>query len=378
MATWLKIIRWFFLPLSGVHLVVVKIRNWLYDHNFLPIAELPVPVISVGNIQVGGSGKTPMIIFLLNWLQQNGYTVGVLSRGYRRRNKEPVIVTAQDTSKIHPEIIGDEPALILQHLEKGAIGIGARRHQVGRKLLESQRVDIILLDDGFQHRQLKRDVDICLIDVSRWSRWGLLFPFSYLRDDRRSLKRADMIVLTKFELANQSISYFREKIQYLSKAPIFQARYQMWGIRSLQDQSFYQNKGKKPAIFAFCGIANPQHFHWLLNQEGFPVVGFRSFPDHHWYTVDEVEELLQQARQKGAELLVTTEKDAVKIKALKFVSKQQEEILKHLFYAAIYLRIEPEKEFFQFLQNRLLKNVKRVGTEYQVLPNNSSEKNNKV
>ena len=161
----LKYLLWLFLPFGIIHLLIVIVRNKLYDWHIPKTVRLPKPVISIGNIQMGGTGKTPLAITLLTNLQNMGVSVGVLTRGYKRKSTSNMVIRrieGEDSGGLS-ESTGDEPAVILKRMISGVLGIGRDRWQVGEKILEGTSVDLFLLDDGLQHRRLHRDLDICLI-----------------------------------------------------------------------------------------------------------------------------------------------------------------------------------------------------------------------
>jgi tetraacyldisaccharide 4'-kinase len=272
-----KYLKWLLLPVGLIHLVFVWLRNVLYDKKIFKAQKLPRPVISIGNIQMGGSGKTPFTVMLVELLQQYSLKVAVLSRGYKRRSRETRIVKQekQEAETAHFEILGDEPLLILQHIEGGILGVGADRYAVGKEILRFHSADIFLLDDGFQHRRLHRDLNICLIDVTRWAAHPFLFPFSYLRDSKSSLRRADIIILTKFE-------------QIPSTAETLLTRLS-------NEEKIEPEKIQAQKVAALCGIANPGNFFDLLK---------------------DLEKVVQSAAGAGAKWLIVTEKDAVKLKSI--------------------------------------------------------------
>lgn len=310
-------LKWLLLPLGILHLGIVWLRNRLYNAGIFKARRLPRQVISVGNIQMGGSGKTPLALELLDWLQEEGLKVGVLSRGYKRGSRENRILLPGGEAAPGAEQIGDEPALIFQKLRAGgALGVGADRYEVGLELLRRQEVDLFLLDDGFQHRRLHRDLDICLIDVSRWAEHPFLFPFSYLRDAKASLRRAGAILLAKFENCPEKAETLKSRLEKAYPVPVLKTELIFHALARLADgERLDPGEIKSQPIAAVCGIANPEHFWGMLEREGFRIAYRKAFPDHHDYTFQEVRDLEKAAAQAGARGVLVTEKDAVKLRA---------------------------------------------------------------
>jgi len=312
----LHYLKWLLLPPGMFHLGMVQLRNRLYDAGIFKTRRLPRPVISVGNIQMGGSGKTPLALELLEWLQGEGLRVGVLSRGYKRASRENRILLPGGESDAAVRQIGDEPALIFKKLRAGALGVGADRYEVGRELLRLQEVDVFLLDDGFQHRRLHRDLDICLIDVSRWAEHPFLFPFSYLRDAKVSLRRAGAILLAKFEKCPEKAETLKSRLENAYSAPVLKTELIFYALTRLgDDEPLDPGEIKSQPVAAVCGIANPEHFWGMLEREGFRIAYRKAFPDHHDYSLQEMRDLEKAAAQAGARGVLVTEKDAVKLRA---------------------------------------------------------------
>ncbi len=361
MMAWL---RWLLLPLALLYQLVVTLRHWLYDRGVLPVHRLPVPVISVGNIQMGGTGKTPLVLTLVEWLQQQGIAVGVLTRGYRRQHQQDVVVLAGKALS-HPEaLLGDEPTLIWQALKAGALGVGQHRARVAEQLLQQVSVDALILDDGLQHRALHRDVDICLIDVSRWRYPGVLFPVSYFRDVPRVLRRVSAILLTKWEFQQERLASVQREIQQYTTAPMFTARLQAVGFRNLrtgQVVELHQLLGQ--SVVAVSGIANPHHFENTLQENGLQVQAILRFGDHHHYRPADLQTIGSIARRNHVLNVVTTEKDAVKWLGLP--GALQDDI--NWWALLTRLEVSPQKEWQRFLKHLLEVMGRRRGTQWDGL-----------
>ncbi len=343
-----SILRWGMAPVALLYKVVVLTRHWLYDHHRLPVERLPVPVISVGNIQMGGTGKTPLIIHLIHYFQDRGKRVAVLTRGYRRKVKKNFVFLTSEYPGVDSQFIGDEPALIYQHLKDGALGVGANRREVARHLLSRFQPDIILLDDGLQHRAIHRDVDICLIDVTRWHHPRWLFPVSYFRDVPTVLQRVSAIILTKGEWHPEALHTVRQEIKQRTSAPQFVGNFQMVAIRNLKngrEMEWKRLAGQKCMVF--CGIANPNHFVAGLKQNGLLIIKMMTFPDHHHYTASDVQRLVHIARELQVTHLITTEKDAVKLANL--ITSFPETV--NVWSVVTEFHVEPADTWRAFLTN---------------------------
>jgi tetraacyldisaccharide 4'-kinase len=272
--------------LAGVFGAAVRGRNHLYDARILPARRLRGPVVSVGNLSVGGSGKTPFVILLGEMLRARGIRFDVLSRGYGRQTRGVVLVEPGGL----PVDFGDEPLLIARRLGVPVV-IGEDRHQAG--LFAEQRFgpQLHLLDDGFQHRQLARDFDIVLVtpeDVR-----DRLLPAGRLREPLAALRRADAVVL---------MSGADPKQFPLADKPAWRVR------RSILPPD---NVLGRP--LAFCGIARPHNFFLQLRKAGIEPVAEATFPDHYAYTEKDVRDLLFLREQSGAGGFLITEKDAVNL-----------------------------------------------------------------
>lgn len=289
----------FSLPYGGV----THLRARAYRKGLLKQHHLDGNVISVGNLTVGGTGKTPMVLWLAEKLAEEGKRVGILTRGYRGQNS-PDGDASKSTS--------DEVRLLrtrLGHLVP--IGIGADRYAKGRELA-SQGVEWFILDDGFQHLRLARDADIVLLDAMDPFGGGHLLPAGRLRESRTALSRADLIVITR----SSHSPAIEAAVRRDSTAPIFYARPALDSVLTFplseegdlcEHPVDYDPVTRK--LFAFCGIGNPAAFFNDLREWGFQITGQRVFPDHHRYTRAEVEALAEAATASGAEGVVCTEKD---------------------------------------------------------------------
>ena len=289
-------------PASVAYGAAASLRARAYRGGLLRQKRLDGVVVSVGNITTGGTGKTPMVVRLAQRFVASGKKLGVLSRGYRPLPDERAV------SGKAPDARGwnDEVALI--HGRLGAqveLGIGARRFEKGKEL-ERRGVDCFILDDGFQHLQLARDVDIVMIDATKPFGGGHALPSGRLREPVSSLRRADIVVIHR---AAERAPGTEAVIRRYSAAPVFYSQTKLVQLEQYREVNDPSGVVKKRRVFAFCGIGNPGAFFADLKKWGMEIAGHESFRDHHHYTQDDIAGLESKARAAGAEALICTEKD---------------------------------------------------------------------
>jgi tetraacyldisaccharide 4'-kinase len=323
-------------PLSFLYGWAMRFRAWLYTQEWLHTKKLSRPVISVGNVTVGGTGKTPMVIWLAERLLAEGKRVAILSRGYRG---------AAGTS--------DEIELMRQRLQGRVLfGIGADRYAEGQRL-EDAGVDVFILDDGFQHLRLVRDMDIVVVDSTRPLQREFMLPAGRLREPLSSLKRAHAVVFTRTEQSDLTIT----AIQKFPQFAIYPAATKLLGFRKhCVGKTHEVLRACIPgSCFAFCGVGNPGAFFANLEQWGIQLAGRRVFRDHHRYSSGEIAELERAAESAGASSMVTTEKDAHNI------GRSQSSRLA-IEIAVVALEIRDEREFLRDLHQRLPMGVGAVAS----------------
>jgi tetraacyldisaccharide 4'-kinase len=269
-------------PLSAIFGAGVAIRNALYDRGVFPVKKLARPVVSIGNISVGGSGKTPFVIALGQLLAERGIPFDVLSRGYGRTSTEIAVVDPQGSAAQ----FGDEPLLIARKL-KAPVIVGADRYKAG--LLAEQKFSskLHLLDDGFQHRRLHRDFDIVLLPAE--DQQGSLLPTGRLREPLTAVKRADAVVVFDSQAGNGQAN-------------------SVWRARRVIEAPFSTEK-----IFAFSGIARPRQFLEGLKSSKLEIAGALTFRDHYRYDQRDIDRLLALRKQTSADSFITTEKDLINL-----------------------------------------------------------------
>jgi len=306
----MRFLRWLLAPLSPLYGVAVRARNRSFDLHPERSSRLPVPVLSIGNLSSGGTGKTPITLFLAEKLQEQGWTNTILSRGYGgRREVDPMDVHPGSD----PGMTGDEPLMMAQRLGPGRVVVGRKRLNAGLRALAMEPAPrALLLDDGFQHRALGRNLDLLLLDgVRRWGN-GRMLPLGDLREPLESARRASALIVTRGSRApREEILAWWER--YGSGGPVFWVDFSIGGLRSFPGGERMKLGTQTSPFFAFCALGHPESFYADLLLAGLPWVGYRSFRDHQVLGTGTLQSLAQEARESGATALVCTEKDAVKL-----------------------------------------------------------------
>jgi tetraacyldisaccharide 4'-kinase len=307
------------MPLSWTYSKITGLRNDLYDREWLEIADLGARTISVGNITTGGTGKTPLVAHIARVLLGRGEKVCVLTRGYKREDpSQRVLVSDGEQVLADAKRGGDEPFELAQKLSGRAVIIAdADRSEAGKWAKRKFGTTVFLLDDGFQHRQIRRDIDIVCIDATDPWGGGKILPSGRLRESPNSLGRADIVVITRADLIDRPEELKSEIARLNATAPIFTCVNMVTAIRPLKDdQPMTGDAARKMRSFAFCAIGNPESFFELLRRDGFDVADSRTYRDHHSYTQKDIQELEKDAAKAGAGIFLTTAKDAVKLNDL--------------------------------------------------------------
>ncbi|MGA7918850.1 MAG: tetraacyldisaccharide 4'-kinase [Candidatus Acidiferrales bacterium] len=341
-------------PFSLLYGAATHLRARAYRKGLLKPKHLDGLVISVGNITVGGTGKTPMVLWIAEHLIAEGQSAGILTRGFKgkpitpreARGRKESSKAAMRTSAEHKQSslyasTSDEVRLLQSRLGDCAqFGVGANRYANGR-LLRARGVDWFILDDGFQHLQLARDVDIVLIDASTPFGGGRLLPSGRLREWRSALARADIIVITRSD-HNPAVE---AAIRHESEAPIFYARPKLDGIFSFSEGLIAGDVAPAATgkLLAFCAIGNPQAFISDLRKWGIEIVGHKFYADHHRFTDRDDEVILEAAKAAGATGLICTEKDLYNLHAIYYGEMP-------VFYCSISMEIDREDELWRTIQ----------------------------
>jgi tetraacyldisaccharide 4'-kinase len=351
------------LPLGYLYGQAMRLRWKLYEFGLFKTRSLPCRVISIGNLTLGGTGKTPLTIWLTNYIRSKGKEVAIVSRGYRAKDKSPVsIVSDGEDILLGPDEAGDEPFMMASNLPGIPLLIGKKRFPVGMRAIEDFSPDVVLLDDGYQHLGLARDLNLLLLRTVKPFGNGHVFPAGTLREPLSALKRADAFILTyagektgpvmeeqwlflqeRFPNKPVFVSYCKPSYFYLlnethmshgdEKDNKNRTRDSRDGCPTTNSDFIISRTGVSPVrrvfrdekkvhppselmgrkALAFCGIAHPESFRKMLIRLGIDLLDFIAYHDHYDYHRGDLEKIEERAAGKGAEFIITTEKDAVKI-----------------------------------------------------------------
>ena len=322
----------FLLLLSFIYGVAAWKIRFFYRIKLLKQKKLPKPVISIGNITLGGVGKTPLVMLIAQYLKKKGLKPAILTRGYMGEGAKAASDEAQLLKELGVPVI-----------------VGRNRFEAAQEALKKENIDVFLLDDGFQHWCLARDLDIVLIDAAKPFGNGCLFPRGILREPLSALKRAGVFVLTKTDFSCD-IETMRKQLKAINpSAPIIETIHAPVRLKDLKENKtvelpFLQNKN----VVAVSGIGDPASFDHLLKHLGAKVSKHFSFLDHHNYKANDVARIAEFAKKENIEICLTTDKDAVKLK--KFISESD------LCYLSLQIKIEivkGEDEFFRRISSNL-------------------------
>jgi tetraacyldisaccharide 4'-kinase len=291
----LRVVMW--LP-SLVYGAVIRLRNICFDMGIIKVSRVSMPVICVGNITTGGTGKTPLVIWLAGVLRQKGLVCSILTRGYKTRKGR----------------LSDEPAILTKSCPEAKVVVNPDRVAGAQKAIEEQGAQVLVMDDGFQHRRLGRDLDIVAIDATCPFGGGMMLPAGLLREPASSLRRAGAVVITRSDLAMPvQLHLIEERIRKANPAAVIaRAVHAPVQAKMLKGKDVPVADLKGLGVYAFCGIGNPEGFFRTLEAIGVEVLGKRAYDDHWDYSVDDVKEIYRQARAVDARMILTTQKDWVK------------------------------------------------------------------
>ncbi len=306
-------------PLGIIYSLIIGIRNSLYNRGFLRLYSLGARTISVGNLTTGGTGKTPLVALIAKTLAEHGETVCILTRGYGRKDpRERVLVSDGKRVLSDAAMGGDEPVELAQQLFGKAIVIAdANRVAAARWAVEKFGITVFILDDGFQHRRAKRDLDIVCIDATNPCGNGRMLPAGPLRESFKGMERADVIVITRANLAGDTDALEAGLKNHNAAAPIFRASTRVREIKEFHAKTQSPQNKKPEVVFAFCALGNPDSFFSLAAGE-LDLAGHEAFRDHHYYDQSDIDRITNLARECGAKALLTSAKDAVKLDGLLF------------------------------------------------------------
>ena len=317
---------------SRFYRMAVQFRHWLYDKRFIRNQALGCLVVSIGNLSCGGTGKTPVVEVFARSLSQKGRKVAILSRGYRRKKRTfreklahafnsgemelpPQVVSDGSNLLMDSEHAGDEPYMLASNLPDVAVVVDKNRVKSGIHAIDEFETDVIILDDGFQYLKLKPHINIVLVDSTDPFGNGHVLPRGILREPIKNIRRADYIFLTKSDGSHKNSHLKRFLRRHTRRAEIIECCHKPQHLVKL-----FSNREEKPLSFldgkkvaALSAIARPESFEGFLEQLGAELVAKDHFADHHRYTQQEIIDFINTAKASGAEMVVTTEKDAVRI-----------------------------------------------------------------
>lgn len=334
------------MPLGVLYGAVTRARLAAYRSGIFSVSRLPVPVISVGNITTGGTGKTPLVEWVCRALTDEGYKCCVLTRGYGRLNPETQVVVSDGSRVLADERqSGDEPLLLARNLiGVAAVIANADRVAAGHWAIQNLGTSAFVLDDGFQHLRIGRDFDIVTIDATNPWGDGALLPHGRLREETDGLSRADCVVVTRAEQV-ESLDYLKKSIQENTPAPILTSRMVTSRLRTIEGDVLDKNRLQNERVGAFCGIGNQASFFTHLQREDARLMFTHAYPDHHPYKQFDLDQLAEKAKAAGATALVTTAKDAVKLESL--------DIAMPTYVLEIEIAIDQRDQLIELIRSRL-------------------------
>ena len=290
---------------SVVYCSIIRLRNFFYDKHIFKEHNTPIPVVSIGNVTVGGTGKTPLVIWLCKQLSQN-YNCVILTRGYKAHNS---YCAKRNT---------DEPEMLSKSCPDAKVIVNPNRVVGAAEAIGKFNTKLIIMDDGFQHRRLARDLDIVTIDATRPFGYGKIIPAGLLREPVSSLKRADAVVITRCDTANESeLNKLEEKLKAINpKIIVSRSIHAPVHAININKEEINLQQLKDKKVFAFCGIGNPEAFLHTIRNLGCDIAGSKIYNDHHNYINDDLSDICKQAKHSKAEIILTTQKDWTKISVL--------------------------------------------------------------
>lgn len=308
-------------PFSPLYSAAMRLRSSLYGRNFFRRYQMEVPVISIGNLTMGGTGKTPIVSYLATFLQKQGYRPAIISRGYGGAAGNRVNVVS-DGHKLYLDAkqAGDEPRLMAETLPGISVLTGIVRALPCRHAVHTLGCNILLLDDGFQHLAVKRDLDLVLFSAESLAGNSRVFPGGDLREPVSALRRSDAFLLTGTTTANKErAERFAALLQdRFPHKPVFFSFYTPCKARNEKENTTLPLTDLPAPLFGFCGIARPEAFRQSLAERGIALSGFTGLKDHQHYTPRLLQQLQKDARAGGARGMITTAKDMVKLKNCHF------------------------------------------------------------
>lgn len=332
-------------PLSVLYSSIISLKNFFYDSRPYRQKQLNAAVISIGNIYVGGTGKTPLVEETARLFHKNGYNTAVLSRGYGGKADHVICVSDGKRIKSNAVEAGDEPMQLAKNLKGIPVIVGKNKINAGRYAEKKFNSRILILDDGFQHRKLHRDIDIITIDaVNPWGN-GKVLPGGPLREPLSSLCRGDIFIITRSK--NKDINSIKSTIRKYSNSPIYSTFHNPVCFYSSEREKITLDSFKKKSVLAFAGIGNPKSFFNTLEHIGLNINKTMAFPDHYYYTSGDLKKIFSQASKKHADAVITTEKDFMRIQTCRSSTP--------LYYLRIELKFTTKIDNFKKTIESILK-----------------------
>ncbi len=304
-------VGWSLMPFGWLYGLLASMRRKWYESGNRQI-HLPVPVLSVGNIEMGGTGKTPVTLWLANRISGMGYKVSVVARNFGIRTRACRVRLDSDTVR---ENFTDEVLLLAENLiGRSSVYAGKSKSDAALKAYRGEKPDIIIVDDGFQHLKLFRDIELVILDFSSPFGRGGVIPSGTLREFPNVISRADHIWINRIP-SDMSAEWIKRRVSDFNwKAPVQFSRVKPTGVRLVNGQHLADIP--KRTVLAFCGIGKPESFRNSLEEAGIRLEGLEVFPDHHVYSTDDIKNLRNTMERTGASEMITTDKDAVKLRGL--------------------------------------------------------------
>lgn len=329
------------LPLSWLYFLGLKIYETVIRIDLIRVRELPCQVISIGNIVVGGTGKTPVAIAVAEAFREAGRKSAILLRGYRSNiDDDWAVVSDEKEILLSPKQAGDEAYMIAKELSDVPVLIGKDRYRTGTEAIKRWDVDAVILDDGFQYRKLKRDADIVVIDATQPFGTRRLLPRGTLREPGRALRRADLILITRINQVDNP-QRLREQIRrYAPNIPVAESIHEPEclypiGTRKPIELEFLKSK----RVLAVCGIGNPESFEQTLYSLGVSYVELLAFGDHYQYSVNDIKDISKRQTESNSEIIVTTKKDEPKLLVFLHCFNSQSDLSSIIYILSIKLKV---------------------------------------
>lgn len=342
------------LPLAWLYALAMHMRNKLFDFGVLRVEDVGVPVISVGNLTVGGTGKTPLVEYIVAFLSEQNKRVAVVSRGYKRKSKGVVVVSDGNNLLVNASEGGDEPVQIARGFPQAIVVVGEKRVDAAKRAVELG-AEIIVLDDAFQHRYLKRDLDIVVVDATSDLTNDAVLPAGSMREPLSGVRRANVVAFSKVDEAVLSQSNLDSKLRSDFDGAFIKYRYRVQDVRRAHDDlSASLDVVRRMRLLAFSGIGRHEAFVHELKKKGFAPLSDMRFSDHHEFSEGDVATLASFAKAMNADACITTEKDIVRLRANRELTKKLFDEIP-VFYLPIEVEIVEGKEVFHSLIERCMK-----------------------